>query len=90
MKDNRKGLRLCPKAGLRQSGAGVTEKPPMDLPTVIFVAIISLIFGVYLGVNLKDLSEGKQPPVFDVSGAPEPCAPPSQGIWPDCRVPGQK
>lgn len=54
------------------------------------MAIVFLLFGMYLGISLKDLAEGKQPPSFAVGGAPEPCAPPSQGIWPDCHVPAQK
>jgi hypothetical protein len=90
MHDMKAKVYQFPRPASRKTDASLADRPATDLPTAVLIAVVFLIAGFYLGIGLKDLTAGKQPLVFDVSGAPEPCAPPNHGIWPDCHVPGQK
>lgn len=100
MRTSKNGLFLCRKGAsnhpaLAGSKAKVFElpapkRPPLTLPGKVFMAIIYLLVALYVWIGINDLRNGREPILLDGGGAPRPCAPPSQGAWPECHQPAQR
>jgi hypothetical protein len=60
------------------------ERPKIGVSTVVFCILFALIYSYCVSVLLRDQAKGRVILVPDY-GAPPPCMPPSEGLWPDCH-----
>lgn len=100
MRTSKNGLFLCRKGASKHTGSAgsrarvfelpAPKRPPLSMSAKVFMAILYLLMALYVWTGIKDLRDGREPILLDGGGAPRPCAPPSQGVWPDCHESGRK